>query len=356
MLKMKTTHKHLFLLFALLLSGFCGWGQSCAISNPAHNMFTDGVSITDIGQSFVMNCPVDGTINSIRVFSMNTLNADLYIYEGNGFGDPTPYQETGVSISQPATTIVLSTPYSFIKGQAYTFRFVAAGGGAFALCKISGANPYPNGNLYENGSNLMADDLYFIVESSNIMLPVELTHFSAKPKGNIAHLTWQTATETNNEGFEIQRSPDGQNWEKIGFVEGAGNSQQEQSYAFEDPRPYQGRSYYRLKQIDFDGAFEYSDIESLRMVSDLGDSHLTVFPNPVASGQEMQVYTSLEKTAGNTITLFNGWGKALSTYTLTDSALTIAPSAFNQAPGMYVLVLRDQAGVVLEKKKVLIVR
>ncbi len=108
-------------------------------------------------------------------------------------------------------------------------------------------------------------------------LPVELIYFDLSKKDNSVNLFWQTATEFNNNGFEIQRSSDTKDWETIGFVKGAGNSNIIQNYSFNDnsPRVF---NYYRLKQIDFDGAFKFSDIKFLK----LGET-LTInsYPNPV---------------------------------------------------------------------------
>ena len=104
---------------------------------------------------------------------------------------------------------------------------------------------------------------------SQAPLPVELTSFSAIPKGNSIELNWRTATEVNNYGFDVERSnpplnplPRGEvkKWQKIGFVPGHGNSNTPIDYSFVDKNPVGATSfYYRLKQIDVDGKYEYSD-------------------------------------------------------------------------------------------------
>jgi hypothetical protein len=97
---------------------------------------------------------------------------------------------------------------------------------------------------------------------SNEALPVELTSFTASTEKNGVTLNWKTATETNNYGFEIQRSvvssqQSGNVWSKIGFVEGNGTTNAPKSYSFTD-KSANGKTSYRLKQIDRDGKFEYS--------------------------------------------------------------------------------------------------
>ena len=103
-----------------------------------------------------------------------------------------------------------------------------------------------------------------------------------KIAGNV-ELNWITASETNSEGFEIEHSSDGQSWRNLGFVEGTGFSSEVQNYSFFHQNPAKGVHYYRLKQIDYDGAFEYSDIVSVQFAVD--SRQLAVFPNPVQSGE-----------------------------------------------------------------------
>jgi len=98
------------------------------------------------------------------------------------------------------------------------------------------------------------------------VLPVELLSFSAKIIGNTVNLKWQTASETNNHYFSIERSMDAQNFEEIGRVAGAGNSNTIRDYSYTDN--IKGSStpmYYRLKQLDYNGTFSYSPTISIRI-------------------------------------------------------------------------------------------
>jgi hypothetical protein len=90
------------------------------------------------------------------------------------------------------------------------------------------------------------------------LLPVELSSFSGRVVNNKVYLQWRTETEVNNYGFEIQRSTDRITWSKIGFVPGSGNSNAPKDYSFTDQSLPNGTLYYRLKQKDLDGKFEYS--------------------------------------------------------------------------------------------------
>ncbi len=120
--------------------------------------------------------------------------------------------------------------------------------------------------------NAIIDGIRVAPTWSNAPLPVELTSFSASVVGNAVKLNWKTETEVNNYGFEVERkvgslqstvsnpSTDETGYEKIGFVNGSGNSNSPKSYSFEDKVVTAGKYSYRLKQIDNDGKYEYSQI------------------------------------------------------------------------------------------------
>jgi hypothetical protein len=99
--------------------------------------------------------------------------------------------------------------------------------------------------------------------TNNTALPVELTSFTVRSNNNSIELNWKTATEVNNYGFEIERGEDNSNFEKIGFVEGNGNSNSPKEYLFVDNETLSGNYSYRLKQIDNDGVFDYSKVVSI---------------------------------------------------------------------------------------------
>ena len=111
------------------------------------------------------------------------------------------------------------------------------------------------------------------------VLPVELVTFNGYATTKGSRLTWQTASEKNNEGFEIQRSFNGRDWKNIGFVLGKGTTQESQTYQFVDQQPKDGINYYRLKQIDFDGRSDYSNIVNVEYQTT--QSKLQIYPNPV---------------------------------------------------------------------------
>jgi hypothetical protein len=96
-----------------------------------------------------------------------------------------------------------------------------------------------------------------LTTTGGITLPIELLSFTPEIRPDRIELKWTTGTEINNDFFTIERSRDMYGWEVLGFVQGAGNSSVPLSYSFSDLRPLDGLAYYRLKQTDFDGKFEY---------------------------------------------------------------------------------------------------
>ncbi len=135
-------------------------------------------------------------------------------------------------------------------------------------------------NAPDPGPNLMwtivyeSDRILLIVDSA---LPVTLGDFKLKAMNLSNELQWTTESEVNNEGFEILRSKDGSAWERMGFVAGAGTTLSEQKYSFADRAPLAGTSYYKLKQIDFNGDYAFSNV-----LSSHRKSRLSLYPNPAA--------------------------------------------------------------------------
>ncbi|HCY75281.1 MAG TPA: hypothetical protein DHV28_05125 [Ignavibacteriales bacterium] len=111
-------------------------------------------------------------------------------------------------------------------------------------------------------------------------IPVELESFIATADDQKINLNWVTATELNNSGFEIEKSTDNLIWNKIGFVNGKGTTTEKSYYSFNDNNPTDGKSYYRLKQIDYDGTFTYSSIVAINFGIPVNFSLEQNYPNP----------------------------------------------------------------------------
>ncbi len=171
------------------------------------------------------------------------------------------------------------------------------------------------------GGALFIDDLEMAV---TIFTPVELTRFEGVVNGSDAALMWQTASETNNAGFEVQMRADGvSDYHALGFVEGHGTTTEVQNYTYTISNLHPGTYAFRLKQIDFDGAFEYSD--EIEVTIGVPDTHLltNAYPNPfnpqarfslsVAQTQNVNV-SAYDALGRRVLNLFDGVLEAGSTH------------------------------------------
>ncbi|MEN0049190.1 MAG: DUF5050 domain-containing protein [Bacteroidota bacterium] len=175
-----------------------------------------------------------------------------------------------------------------------------------------------------------------VAVGSSTPLPVELLSFKGLLKSKQVELTWQTASETNNEGFYIERSENGKSWKQLSFVKGAGTTVEQQNYSFLDEQALTGVSYYRLKQMDFDGAYEYSAIISVEQEGK--EQSLLAYPNPVNSGQVQILLPTEAVEQPIQLDVVNSLGQLVSTYHIsptTKLALDVSPF---QA-GMYTLIV-----------------
>jgi len=116
--------------------------------------------------------------------------------------------------------------------------------------------------------------------NGNSVVPVELTSFTASVIDGNVTLSWSTATETNNSGFEVERSFNGSDFVNVAFVAGNGTSLQIHNYSITDKNLVDGNYSYRLKQIDFNGDFEYSKIINIEVTAPVEFSLAQNFPNP----------------------------------------------------------------------------
>jgi Secretion system C-terminal sorting domain len=132
---------------------------------------------------------------------------------------------------------------------------------------------------------------FFLGTTSSAVLSVDLLDFKATPSVFGNNLTWITANETNNKGFQVERKKEiGDSWESLGFVKG---NRIASTYTFMDKTPY-NVSYYRLKQIDFDGKETLSIIISLSR--DNNKSKLKVYPNPTKDILTVEYFKDLNKS------------------------------------------------------------
>ncbi len=279
----------------LVTSGNCG---SLSISANGEDAFdagslgggaNDGAGGAGAGGSIVLDIP------SFQVVSGCTLTVSASGGNGGSVNYPDTHGGGGgggmgaviYSIPQPNTNI-------------NTITDPGSGGSN----NSSGGGPVPNPGTGTPG------DGEGIVENEIIPLPVVFKSFSSELFQNNIVLQWITASEQNNDYFEVHRSVDGIQFEVIGKVEGNGTTNEPQEYGFVDEHPHFGINYYRLRQVDYNGDFMYSDL--IYQMGEIGSGiqEFSTFPNPTVNKQCSVVIP--HPPAGKiTITIYNQLGFAV---------------------------------------------
>lgn len=190
-----------------------------------------------------------------------------------------------------------------------------------------------------------------IFRYQNDVLPVELVSFTSNLMNNSVQLSWQTATEMNNHGFEIERRFIDGEWNNIGFVEGEGNSVLPKLYSFTDKNPVGGSKLeYRLKQVDNDGSFEYSEIIEVEIVPTKFELSQN-YPNPFNPSTVIE-FSLPEKVNNVQLSIYDALGERVTN--LVNTALDAGKYSFqwnaqNVATGTYFYELRTNNFVSVKK-------
>jgi hypothetical protein len=185
--------------------------------------------------------------------------------------------------------------------------------------------------------------------ASPTTLPVKLLDFSATRREKTAFLQWATATELNNNYFEIERSANGSDFVQIAQIKGNGTTNVQQNYSYTDTRPAVGTNYYRLRQIDFDGNMSYSPTVSITF--DVPNGGIILSPNP-AREQLVVTLDENNRTGNTTVTLLNVMGQTVATATIgSETTQTIIPLA-QLARGAY--FVRVQSGTYANVQRLII--
>lgn len=235
------------------IMGFGTW--SALIANYREYVSTTLSSPMIVGQQYTVS------------FWLTTGKATYYSYRSNNIGiyfSTSPLSQTGSNPINVTPQCNITTVANDSVWQLYSFTIMPSV--SYTTMTI--------GNFYSDAltTRVLAtggspNAAYYFVDdvtvSPSLPLPVELISFNAFVKNNCVSLEWYTATELNNDYFVIEKSGDASSFEEIGRVTGAGTSSEIHQYTFTDPDLHSGIFFYRLKQVDYDGKYEFSSVVSV---------------------------------------------------------------------------------------------
>ena len=312
----------------------------------------------------------------VRLFFTQTELSDL-ITETYGVGGSSNW-DVGCSTEDDVTGIadLFVTKYTAPTGQLatedgdYSNNLPAQNGGIYrlfgdaltlpgntALTRVpTGFNTIYGGTAahYVEMSVTEFSEFWLHGSGQSMPLPVQMIFLEANPINNaFIQLTWATALEINNDGFQVERSVDGQTWAQIGFVNGHDNATTQNDYSYNDMNVTAGIVYYyRLKQVDNDGAFEYTDIVSAQLNGDVTFSVKDFVPNPTMDKTSLIVTATKDQDI--TVTFYNVVGQKVmeSSHLLNKGGNTITFDLNKLASGTYTAIV-SSANEVYTKKVVL---
>ncbi|MGZ4048385.1 MAG: T9SS type A sorting domain-containing protein, partial [Bacteroidia bacterium] len=227
----------------------------------------------------------------------------------------------------------------------------------FSIVTVTSTTVSGDRVVFTTDASNISTNFYYTIGTKNIPLsplPIELLSFDAKACNKQVCLDWKTASESNNDYFTVEKTKDGSAFEYVSTVNGAGNSTSEHSYSSEDNAPYEGVSYYRLKQTDFNGAYTYSGLKMVDFIS-TPDFSFEIYPNP-SDGTVLNVALTADKgeevlVVVRDVTGREAYSKVIVSGDTGDNVYALDPSG-KLAPGIYMITATSQQNI--DNKKLIV--
>lgn len=286
----------------------------------------------------------------------STLNGDLILDAKGNSSAIFIFKIAGALTTSASSRIILINSASFCNiywqvggaanlGTNSLFRGTILADGAINLADY---DTLEGRGLSKAGAITLSNNRVVGCDASGQALPITLIRFYAKPSGQNAQLFWSTASETNNDFFTIERSKDGILFTDLLSVNGGGNSSQTLHYSAMDYHPYEGTSFYRLKQTDYDGIISYSCLVSFHF---LKDTNFKLYPNPVSKSFTLRL-DDFSTHENYKISIVNAIGKEIMNWNITKVKTTLAMDNFPSGIYFYNVyqndVIRQSGKMVVE--------
>ena len=295
------------------------------------------------GGGFSLNAFHGAQVGSYAYPNANTINVPIGAGGpwANGIGQANTLSEINGAYPNEQWTGLAGGTTRFIG-----FRGTVAGQTRYGWMRIT-KNSFGNFTIvdwaYENtGASILT--------GQTVLLPIELVSFKAQQANLNTRLTWATASESNNAGFDIERSEDGTRFQSIGWIEGKGTTTEAQEYLFDDKYLREGMTYYyRLRQVDYNGQFDFSPV--VTVTTDVKGTVVGEFyPNPATAGKvTLEVTSTTEGTWQAQV--YDPSGKELSNQQIAVAKgyQAVAFDFSTLTPGLYFVKLQDGANKVYRR-------
>jgi hypothetical protein len=363
-------------VFSIVVSGnnlFASTGAGVFLSNNNGINWTRTDSVMQVGQlranstnPFIMlTCYDCCPLTSDKSVGRKILNSPLEHYDGNSIvGTEGVYTSNDSGKSWSYLGFYCASPQALEVSD--TNLFVGTFGGGVFLSTNNGAN------WTEVNQGLMNIDVRSLAISGatlfagtccggiwrrplSEMIPVELTSFTAATNGKEVILNWSTATELNNQLFEVQRSFEGSEFATVGFVSGKGTTTERQDYSYSDEVFINGKYSYRLKQIDYLGSYEYSDVVEVDFRTFSSYLLEQCYPNPF--NPTTTIGFGIQNKSNVKITVLNAIGEEVAVVLNEEREAGYHQVEFNAAnlpSGVYFYQMKT--GSFVETKKMLLLK
>ncbi|MEO1435699.1 MAG: T9SS type A sorting domain-containing protein [Bacteroidota bacterium] len=275
---MKTFYTFLFLAFAM------NWGlaQTIIETEPNDDINQSGVITVEGNSSFTGNITLFSTGDLFDTWALDDgLSGDLTI-DFTGLNDLIVVEWADAARSNNTRVWYLSSGSTLTLDGSMFYAIVV-----------------------DVFSASFSEDPYVVNLSMDAALPVEMAYFEAYKQDRQVDLRWETETEVQNAYFEVERSADGSNFEVLTRIEGAGTTNLAQQYHYLDENPMETSNYYRLRQVDYDGSYEYSEVKHIEFEAYQGE--ISLFPNPTTDQLSIKLPEQLDGTVQ--IEIFDASGK-----------------------------------------------
>ena len=197
-------------------------------------------------------------------------------------------------------------------------------------------NTIPAINAGPYTAYIVSQDFNSIAAPQVTVLPIELTSFTGHNENSSVVLNWETSSELNNKGFDIEHSVNKTGWKSIGLLDGKDTKEGISKYEFVHLNPTGGQNYYRLKSIDFNGNFKYSPVIAVKTISQI---NVVITPNPSSN------IIKVEGISIGTVTILDMQGKIVKTQDLSEGEINIG----SLNPGYYIVKVLNNDNNYIQK-------